>query len=153
LSREEMERRRLAAGAELAKGVQQRKIARDYGVSEATVSRWAKAVRTRGVESLRRTKAYRPPRLTPEQLGELLEILVAGAEASGFDTDLWTTERVALVIKKQFEIEFHPDHVRKILKNKLGLSYQKPKRVARERDEKARATWLRTTWPRLKKTR
>lgn len=148
-----MERRRLAAARELADGAQQRKVARKYRVSEATVSRWASSVRQTGVESLRRTTAYRPPRLADDQLGRLLEILVAGAEASGFDTDLWTTDRVALVIKNEFGIEFHPDHVRKILKNKLGFSYQKPKREAKERDEKARATWLRTTWPRLKKTR
>lgn len=152
LSREEMERRRLSAAKELDEGVQQAKIARKYGVSEATVSRWAKVVRTRGVDALRSTKASGKSRLSESQLEQLLDILLEGARANGFETDIWTTERVARVIKKRFGVSYNADHVSRILHEKLGMSYQKPKRRASERDEAARATWLRTSWPRLKKS-
>lgn len=151
LTREEMERRRLLAAEDLDAGFQQRKIARKYGVSEATVSRWAKALRTRGRAGLKRTKASRPPKLTPEQREELLQILLHGAQASGYDTSIWTTQRVVEVIKKKFGVSYNPDHVGRMLREKLAMSYQKPKRRANERDDEARATWLRTTWPRLKK--
>lgn len=151
LTRDEMERRRLAAARELDSGVQQAKVARKYNVSEATASRWAKVVRTRGVDALRSTKASGKPRLTQHQLESLLEILLDGAKASGYETDIWTTERVARVIKRQFGVSYNADHVSRILREKLSMSYQKPKRQANERDEVARATWLRTTWPSLKK--
>jgi transposase len=37
----------------------------------------------------------------------------------GFETDLWTTERVASVIEQKFGIKYHTDHVRRILRNSL----------------------------------
>ncbi|MGC9178332.1 MAG: hypothetical protein ACP5G6_08005 [Conexivisphaera sp.] len=36
-----------------------------------------------------------PPALDEEQRRELVEVLVRGAEGYGFETDIWTTERVA----------------------------------------------------------
>lgn len=151
LTREEMERRRLLAAVDLDAGMQQRKVARKFGVSEATVSRWAKTLRTRGKSGLKRTMASRPPKLSDEELAELLQILLHGAQESGYDTNIWTTQRVVEVIEKNFGVKYNPDHVGRMLREKLGMSYQKPKRRANERSEEARATWLRTTWPRLKK--
>lgn len=151
LTRDEMERRRLAAARDLEEGLQQSKVARKYGVSRATVSRWAKTLRHEGVKGLRATKASGKSRLTERQLETLLEILLDGARASGFDTDIWTTDRVRSVIQREFKVTYDTAHLSRLLRQKLQLSYQKPKRVANERDELARATWLRTTWPRSKK--
>ncbi|EMN89414.1 winged helix-turn helix domain protein [Leptospira weilii str. UI 13098] len=37
--------------------------------------------------------------------------------------------------------------------HQLGFSYQKPKKRALERDEKAIETWKTKTWPDIKKSR
>jgi transposase len=43
---------------------------------------------------------------------------------------------VARLIERHFRISYHPEHVRKILKQRLGWTSQKPRRLARERDDK-----------------
>ena len=60
-----------------------------------------------------------------------------GAKAHGWRTELWTAARVADLIERHFGISFHPEHVRKVLKRKLGWTSQKPQRRAKERDEAA----------------
>jgi putative transposase len=75
----------------------------------------------RGGDGLRRRKhAGRPPALNEEQRRELVDALVRGTGSCGFETDIWTTERVARVIYERFGMRYHPDHVRKIL-HSLGL--------------------------------
>jgi len=54
--------------------------------------------------------------------------------AFGYSTIFWTTRRVAEVIRKEFGIEYHPNHIWRVLTG-LGWSCQKPERRARERVE------------------
>jgi hypothetical protein len=62
----------------------------------------------RGVEALRaKPHLGRPPRLTADQKQRLAEILRRGARAAGFPTDLWTLRRVAQVIQREFEVQYH----------------------------------------------
>jgi transposase len=63
--------------------------------------------------------------------------LLQGAGAHGWRTERWTAARVADLIERHFGIAFHPEHVRKVLKRKLGWTSQKPQKRARERDEAA----------------
>jgi hypothetical protein len=44
------------------------------------------------------------PRLSAAQLATVEQALLQGAQAHGFDTNLWTLERVAVVITKLTEI-------------------------------------------------
>ena len=62
------------------------------------------------------------------------ELLQVGAEAAGFDTDLWTCPRVAKLIRKRFGARYHVDHIGRLL-GSLGWSPQRPQRRALERDE------------------
>jgi transposase len=125
--------------------------ARCVGYSESSVKRWLKAYRTGGEAALApKPNPGRSPRMTPEQQEQLVAILLAGPFSQGFDTDLWTCRRVAEVIHRQFGIEYHPDHVGRIL-HLLGFSPQKPQRRAAERDEAAIAEWREQAWPRIKK--
>ncbi len=64
-------------------------------------------------------------------------MLLEGAKAHGWRTELWTARRAAELIERHFHVRFHPEHVRKILKRRLRWSSQKPRRRARERDEAA----------------
>jgi transposase len=54
------------------------------------------------------------------------------------------------VIAGQFGVRYHPDHVRKLLRE-MGLSYQQPVERASQRDEEAIAAWAHERWPAIKK--
>jgi transposase len=76
--------------------------------------------------------------------------LKEGPGRAGFSTDLWTTARVAKVVRQTFRVSYHPDHVCRILHD-LGFSPQKPQQVAREQDAAAVERWRKQDWPRIKK--
>ena len=121
LSREEMEKRRLAAADELLTGLTQSKVASKYGVSRTTASRWARALTHNGVDGLRKRRATgRPSRLRPDQLAQLREVYNEGALASAFESDRWTTSKLAIVIEQKFGVHYDQDHVGRLL-HKLGL--------------------------------
>jgi transposase len=121
LTREGMERRRLAAAEQLLTGTSQARVARMYGVSRTTTSRWHSALTRQGVDSLRKRRATgRPSRLTPEQLGDIVLIFREGALASGYNTNRWTTSRLASVIESRFGVHYDDDHVGRLM-HKLGL--------------------------------
>lgn len=121
LSREKMETRRLAAASELLSGLSQSKVALKYGVSRTTASRWARALTDNGVDGLKKRRATgRPSRLRPDQLAQLGEVYNEGALASGFESDRWTTSKLARVIELRFGVHYDQDHVGRLL-HKLGL--------------------------------
>jgi transposase len=82
----------------------------------------------------------------------LPELVAQGAQAHGFRGDVWTCERVAIVIRKEFGVSYHPAHVSRLLKA-LRQSLQKPQRRAEQRDEEAIENWKEKKWPSLKKGR
>jgi hypothetical protein len=92
LTREQMEERR-RTGAKLS----QAEIARQLGVSPASVSDWSKRLTDGGLRALRRRKAPgRPAGLTPAADKELRRLLRRGATAAGFPTDRWTLSFLAV---------------------------------------------------------
>src|SRR5215218_2222855 len=145
------EGRRLRAFELKERGWKQTEIADALGVTEGAVSQWMKRAREEGVEGLR----HKPPpgatsRLSEEERAELPELLAQGAEAHGFRGSVWTCERVAEMIRKEFGVLYHPAHVSRLV-GKLGLSLQKPVRRANQRDEEAIERWKEERWPHLKK--
>jgi transposase len=131
LTRDEMESRRLLAAQDLQLGFRQSEVARKYGVSRTTASRWQRSLRRRGVEALRKRRAPgRPCRLTTEQRDGVIELYKAGPRAGGFDSDRWTTMRFADAILARFGIRYDPDHVGRIM-HRLGLRERKQNRRPR----------------------
>jgi transposase len=125
LTRDEMESRRLMAAQDLQTGVSQSKVARKYGVSRTTASRWQRALTGKGVEALRKRRAPgRPSRLSKDQQAGVAEIYHAGPRSYGFDTDRWTTQRFAEAIYTRFAVRYDPDHVGRIM-HRLGLRERK----------------------------
>jgi transposase len=145
------EGRRLRAWELKREGWSQQEIANALGVSKGAVSQWIKRGREDGIEGLKRRIATgAPPRLSEKQRAELPELLAKGAPAHGFRGDVWTCERVGEVIRRYFGVRYHPAHVSRLVRA-LGLSLQKPKRRANQRDEEAIEHWKEETWPELKK--
>ncbi|HLY17516.1 MAG TPA: helix-turn-helix domain-containing protein [Bryobacteraceae bacterium] len=116
-----MERRRLEAAEDLLKGTTQARVARKFGVSRTTASRWSRTLEGQGLERLRKRKAPgRPSRLSANQMTEVREMFAGGPRAFGFETDRWTTARLAHAIDARFGIRYDPDHVGRLM-HRLGL--------------------------------
>ncbi len=127
-------------------------VAQLIGCHASSVMRWRDARRRGGRAGLEvRRASGRPRKLSDEQCGRLLELLLEGAMAQGYRTELWTTQRIAEVIEARFGVSYHRDHVGRLM-HSLGWSCQKPERRALERDEEAIARWKREVWPEVKKT-
>jgi len=145
------EGRRIRAWELKQLGWTQKEIAIALGVTPGAVSQWMKRAKEGGAGALRtRPRSGRPPKLGDEQRSQLPALLESGAEAYGFRGDLWTTERVAEVIARQFGVRYHPAHVSRILRE-LGWTVQRPVRRATQRDEGAIKAWQEERWPALKK--
>jgi transposase len=147
------EARRLQAWHLKQQGWAQRRIAGALGVSEGAVSQWMRRARGKGPDALR----HRPPpgaarRLTSEQLARLPELLKRGPAAYGFRGDVWTRRRIAVVIRLEFGVTYHPTHVGRLCRV-IRWSPQKPVRRARQRDEAAITRWRDETWPAIKRGR
>ena len=131
-------------------GMTQIAVAAAYGVDRKTISRWVSKFREGGSDALLRKDGSGRPRcledLTEE---ELLTIILPGAMAYGFETDLWTVGRVRRVIMDKFRIPVSKSTIRRRLRE-AGLTYQKPEREYYEIDEAARKKWLRYEVPKIR---
>ena len=124
-------------------------IAQALDVTPGAVSQWLKKAREGGAEALTvRIPPGAPPKLTAEQRAQLPALLAHGAEAYGFLGDVWTTKRVAAVIRREFGVSYHPAHVSRLLRA-CGWTVQQPSFRATQRDEAAMAAWTAERWPAL----
>jgi len=146
-----MERVRIRAVRLLQKDMAQAEVARQLGVTKQAVFRWKRIWEEEGLPGLRYPgRAGRKPFLGPEQLMELEAELLKGPRAHGYGTELWTGPRVQELIRKLFGVEYHPNHMWRLM-HAMGWTCQRPTGRARERDEEAIRRWKRGTWERIKK--
>ena len=146
-SAEELERRRRRAVRLVDAGERPSVVARILGVTPSSLSRWRRlAKRATGLNA--KPVPGRTPRLRADQLGNLEALLNQGAVAHGWANHLWTAKRVAVLIKRHFGVDYHPEHARKVLK-RLGWTCQKPQKHARECNDKEVERWLADDWPRI----
>jgi transposase len=147
-----LEARRLQAAELFAQGRTQAEVAHQLGVSRQSAHVWHTRFQQGGVNALRSRGPTGPdPKLSAAQLAKVEQALLQGARANGFDTDLWTLERVAVVITQLTGVRHHPGHVWVILRHRLGWTLQRPERQASERDQEAITRWVQQEWPRIKK--
>jgi transposase len=150
-SPEELERRRRRAIELLEQGLMPVEVAQRLDVDRRSVRRWKAAYRKKGQQALAaRPASGRPTKLDRAQRRKLERLLLKGAQAAGFDTELWTCPRVAWLIGTHFGVDYHVDHIGRLL-HTLGWSAQKPERRAIERDEQEIQRWIKHSWPRVKK--
>jgi transposase len=139
---------RMQAGALFAAGHSRAQVAHQLGVARQNVSRWHAQWQAGGLEGLRSAGPTGPaPRLSDAQLAAIDQALRKGARAHGFDTDHWTLARITTVIEQVAGVAYHPGHVWKLLRHRMGYRLQRPARRAVERDERAIARWVAEDWP------
>jgi transposase len=95
-------------------------------------------------------RAGRPCGLNDGQREQLQDILDSGPVAYGLDSGIWTSPVISRVIADEFNLHYHPGHVRKLLKQ-LGYSVQRPTARLVQADPERKNRWVRYTYPRLKK--
>jgi transposase len=133
------------------RGKRQADVAGALDVSAETASEWYRLWSQGGRAALAGAgRAGRRPRLSDEQLAEVVAALKQGPRGNGFATDLWTLARVADVIEATTGVRYGQTQTWEILRRRLGWSRQRPARRALERDDAAIATWVETEWPRIK---
>src|SRR5438105_11970666 len=149
----ELERRRLLAVQRSIDGYSAEEIAAFLGVDPSSVRRWVRAFRSGGPEELAaRPVPGRPPKLTRTQEKIVRRWLADSPTAFGFPTEWWTCPRLARLIGEEWSVSISPEYLSCWLRVR-GYTPQRPRRVPRERDERAIAAWLARDWPRIKKTR
>lgn len=153
-SQAELEARRRLAVALLRLGHGAYEVADVVGVSPSSVYRWKDAYEDGGDEGLdsKPHKGGPSPMLSDEQLTALAALLQEGPQAHGFDTDLWTLKRIAVVIAQEFGVSVGQTTVWRYLQ-RMGWSCQKPERRALKRDADAVRRWKQETIPALEKKR
>lgn len=144
----ELERRRRQAVQRLEAGDSPSTIARVLGVHETSVHRWRRLAQSpTGLDP--KPQPGPTPRLNDDQLAHLEQLLLQGAKHHGWPNQLWTADRVAALIDHHFGVQYHPEHVRKILKQRLHWSSQKPQTRAKEQNDKEVERWIDDELPRI----
>jgi transposase len=144
--------RRERAAELFAQGRSQAEVARELDVSRQSASRWHAGWQAAGAPGLRtRGPTGRRPKVADDQLEAIQQALLEGALAHGFTTDVWTLDRIAVVIQGLTGVALSNPSTWRLLRGRLGWSVQRPQRQAKERDEEAIQHWVAHEWPRIKK--
>jgi transposase len=126
-------------------------LAREVGVHRSAATKWLAWYEADGIAGLRtRVASGRPPRLSLDQRLKLTRVVEAGPVAAGFRSGVWTGALVGEWIREHFGVEYHPQHIPRML-HQLGFSVQRPRKRLARADREAQALWLRKTLPAIKK--
>jgi transposase len=132
-------------------GQTQAAVAVALGVHSVTVAKWMARHRAAGDDGLAaKPTPGRPRFLTPAQDQQVRKWLAQKPTTHGFPTDLWTARRVAELIRRRFNVSFHPNYLRAWLTQR-GYSPQRPTRRPRQRNDATIAHWVANDWPRIQK--
>jgi transposase len=150
-SPEVLEERRRIAGRLFEQDFEPQDIAHIVNVHPQTVREWRRQYEAGGIEALA-AKPHPGPecKLTVEQKQQLLTRVAQPPTHYGYGVHLWTTQLIARLIKEQFGVTYHHDHVGVIM-HQLGYSYQKPVKRAKERDEAKIEQWRTVEWPAIER--
>jgi transposase len=120
-------------------------------VHRSTVPLWIQQYnRDREDGLLEGHRSGRPRSLTDRQQQQLQDILDSGPVAYGLDTGVWTSPIIAQLIAEEWDVRFHPGHVRKLLRQ-LGYSVQRPTTRLVQADPAKKHRWVRYRYPSIKK--
>ena len=127
------------------------KLVEELDVVRAAANNWIRWYDAGGTEALKPRKAPgAAPKLGEEQRAELVTLIEAGPQASGYMGGVWTGPRIGDLIRKKFGVHYHNHHVPRLL-HQLGFSVQRPRKRLARADKEAQETWLKKRLPAIKK--
>lgn len=127
-------------------------VAKTMGVHRANVYRWLNRYqKSRSVERIKNSKSGRQSKICGADSGKILALLMKPATKYGFDTDFWTTRRIAQVIKKKMKISVSRMAVHRTL-SKHKQSYKTPETRYYEADTDQQKEWQEKVVPKIKAT-
>lgn len=89
--------------------------------------------------------------MSATQREQLADILDSGPVAYGLNTGVWTSPLLAQIVAEEFDVQYHPGHVRRLL-GQMNFSVQRPKTRLVQADPYKQNRWIRYTHPNLKKS-
>lgn len=138
---------RLAAVRAVLHGMSIVDVADAFATDRRTLHRWLQRYRLDGATGLQRQAGSGRPRVLAElTVAELRNLVLRPATTFGYESDLWTVQRLRHVIRATYQVAISTDTVWRRLRE-AGLTYQKPERQYFEIDEAARRHWLRYRVP------
>src|SRR5579875_1904769 len=146
-----LEDRRRRALALLDTGLSLNEVGRRIECAPRSVMRWLRARRRGGLDALRvRFSPGRPLKLGASQRRRLVKLLLKGPQAHGYRTQLWTTARIAEVIRREFGVSYHRDHIGRLM-HSLNWSPRNLKLAPSSATRRPLSTGSERTGPELKK--
>ena len=142
--------RRILAVEMHQKGIDLTQIMEVVDAGRSTVYEWIQRAELEGIDSLVRSYTPRARKLDDASRERLKEMLDQGALAYGYEDARWTATRVQELLREEFEVSYHIATIAALL-HELGYSWQKPETREPRRDEQAIETWVKQTWPEVKK--
>lgn len=128
-------------------------LAAELDVTRGSVNRWLQWYEAMGIEGLITRTAPGPSRkLADEQRIELTALVEAGPLAAGYPSGVWTGPMIGDLIEQRFGVRYHKHNVPRLL-HELDFSVQRPRKRLARADAAAQATWIRKTFPAIKKKR
>lgn len=126
-------------------------IATILKVSRTTVPIWINKWNTHKQKGLLEGfRSGRKRKLDDKQIELISDIIESGPVAYGLNTGVWTSKIISSIINDEFDVLYHPGHVRKLLK-RIGFSVQRPSYKLANADPKEKNRWIRYDYPTLKK--
>lgn len=147
LSPKELEARRKKAAEYFKQGRTRYWVAKHFKVSFPASGEWYRRWED---NTLGARKPGKKEKLSALDKKELSKMILRNPTVYGYDTQLWTLERITAVVQKELNVAYKPRSLSHML-HTLGFSCQKPERRAKERNEKNIAEWKRVAWPALLK--
>jgi integrase len=99
-------------------------VADELNVARQTATEWRARWQSGGAAALRNRRLGRPPAVPDSQLPAIEQALLKGAEAHGFDSNVWTSTRVAVVIQQVTGVQLGSQGVQRLLRERLGWRFQ-----------------------------
>jgi integrase/transposase len=112
------------AASLFAQGVPTSAVARQLGVARQTAVSWNARWRSGGAAALRSRGPSRHPTIPDRTLPAIERALLEGAKAHGFDSDVWTAARAAVVIQRITGVQLRSKAVQRLLRERLSWRFQ-----------------------------
>jgi len=131
-------------------GYKPKEISKQQMISIPTIYNWHKNWNENGIDGLaNEPRTGRPPKLSDNQIHILKELLTQGAIIHGWHNELWTAKRVREVIRKRIGVEISDSRVRKLLRDRLNWTSQRPGQIESKRDDEKIQNWKERIFPKI----